>query len=144
MDKLSKGALCQSVCENIKILRLHYRWSQRYVASQLGISTSAFSNIENGFTDINLSRLEQIAKILKVRLVELLAVYDPYAEPECSPANTLFKSLADRNTEIEELQFKIYKLREELKKKTEQTDVGNMDMSDSAIYFKWKTDRGRL
>ena len=136
MDKLSKGALCQSVCENIKILRLHYRWSQRYIASQLGISTSAFSNIENGFTDINLSRLEQIAKVLKVRLVELLAVYDPYAEPECSPANALFKSLADRNMEIEELQFKIYKLREELKMKTQQADVRKKNIADAPIFFK--------
>ena len=136
MDKLSKGVLCQSVCENIKILRLHYRWSQRNVASQLGISTSAFSNIENGFTDINLSRLEQIAKVLKVRLVELLAIYDPYAEPECSPANALFKSLAERNREVEELQLKIYKLREELKMKTQHADAGKKNISDATIFLK--------
>ncbi|SDT14804.1 Helix-turn-helix [Mucilaginibacter mallensis] len=123
MNKLSKGLLSQSVCENIKILRLHYRWSQRYVASQLGISTSAFSNIENGFTDINLSRLEQIARVLKVRLVELVAIYDPYAEDKNEASNTLYKTLADRNVEVEELQFKIYKLREELKGKKQQAVI---------------------
>ena len=136
MNKLNKGLLSQSVCENIKVLRLHYRWSQRYVAAELGVSTSAFSNIENGFTDINLSRLEQIAKVLKVRLVELVAIYDPDAEPEHSPANSLFKSLADRNTEVEELQFKIYKLREELKRKKQIADFEDKHITDATILFR--------
>jgi len=135
MNKLNRGLLSQSVCENIKILRLHYRWSQRYVAAELGISTSAFSNIENGFTDINLSRLEQVAKVLKVRLVELVEIYDPDAEPEHSPANTLFKSLAECNTEVEELQFKIFKLREELMRKKQRTDIEYRDMTDRAVFF---------
>jgi transcriptional regulator with XRE-family HTH domain len=50
----------KSVGKNIRTLRHQRGWSQEDVANRLGISIPAFSKIETGVTDINLSRLEQI------------------------------------------------------------------------------------
>ena len=52
----------QTLGKKIRLLRHQKSWSQEDVAKQLGISIPAFSKIETGITDINLSRLEQISK----------------------------------------------------------------------------------
>ena len=58
----------KSVGKNIRTLRHQRGWSQEDVAHRLGISIPAFSKIETGVTDINLSRLEQIANIYEVNV----------------------------------------------------------------------------
>src|ERR1700761_8586875 len=55
----------------IKTLRLMRGWSQEDMANKMNISIPAFSKIETGITDVNLSRLEQIAHICEVSLVQL-------------------------------------------------------------------------
>ena len=57
-----------------RTLRHQRGWSQEDIANRLGISIPAFSKIETGVTDINLSRLEQIANIYDVNVVNLLAL----------------------------------------------------------------------
>ena len=59
--------------KKIKTLRQSKGWSQGEVAKALGISVPAFSKIETEITDVNLSRLDQIAKIFDVSLVEILS-----------------------------------------------------------------------
>ena len=49
--------------KKIRLLRHQRSWSQEDVAKQLDISIPAFSKIETGITDVNLSRLEQIATL---------------------------------------------------------------------------------
>lgn len=49
------------------------------MASKLDITRSSYSKIESGATDVNLSRLEQIAFILDVKLIDLLS-FDPEEE----------------------------------------------------------------
>ncbi|RZL30334.1 MAG: XRE family transcriptional regulator, partial [Pedobacter sp.] len=51
---------------NIRQLRQKNGWSQGDVAQRLKISIPAFSKIETGITDINISRLEQIANLFDV------------------------------------------------------------------------------
>jgi transcriptional regulator with XRE-family HTH domain len=54
------------VHEKIKLLRLTKDWSQEDVAIKLEMSPNGYGSIERGETDVNLSRLKQIAQIFGV------------------------------------------------------------------------------
>ncbi|MCC8407341.1 helix-turn-helix domain-containing protein [Mucilaginibacter sp. UR6-1] len=107
----------KSIGKNIRILRHQRGWSQEDVANRLGISIPAFSKIETGVTDINLSRLEQIANIFEVAVVYLLANDIEEAEPEPSNLSVAQKKLLERENEIATLQRKVILLYEELRAK---------------------------
>lgn len=62
------------VHERIRLFRQTNDWTQEYIAEQLGMSSNGYGCIERGETDITLSRLEKIAEIFKVDLVELLGI----------------------------------------------------------------------
>ena len=62
-----------TISKNIKRLRQNMGWSQRQMAEQLKISVPAFSKIESGITDINIKRLTQIALVLDIPVVDLMA-----------------------------------------------------------------------
>lgn len=55
-----------SIGKQIRKIRLEKELSQENVAADLGISKGAFSKIENGTTNVPLSRLLQIASVLEV------------------------------------------------------------------------------
>ena len=59
------------VCEKIHFFRQLRKWSQEEMAARLGISTNGYAKIERGESDISLTRLKQIAKVLEIELVEL-------------------------------------------------------------------------
>jgi transcriptional regulator with XRE-family HTH domain len=105
----------KSVGMNIRTLRHQHGWSQEDVASRLGISIPAFSKIETGVTDINLSRLEQIANAFEVNVVYLLAMDVTEVEHEPSNLSIAQKKLVDRESEIANLQRKVILLYEELR-----------------------------
>lgn len=112
----------KSAGKNIRTLRHQHNWSQEDVASRLGISVPAFSKIETGVTDINLSRLEQIANIFEVSVVTLLSL-DYVEQPTMQDANLniIQKKLMDREAEIAHLQRKVILLYEELLNKSQVT-----------------------
>lgn len=56
----------------IKKLRELRNYRQEYMAEKLSMSQTGYSNIERDETDISLSRLQQIAKVLEIRLQDLL------------------------------------------------------------------------
>ena len=118
MNDLTKRTANKSVGKSIRILRHQHGWSQEDIASRLGISIPAFSKIETGVTDVNLSRLEQIANIYEVSVVQLLNVDNEQAEPVPSHLNIMQKKLNDREAEIATLQRKVIELYEELRNKT--------------------------
>jgi transcriptional regulator with XRE-family HTH domain len=105
----------KSVGKNIRTIRHQRGWSQEDVANRLGISIPAFSKIETGVTDINLSRLEQIANIYEINVVNLLALDAEDAEPQVSHLNIAQKKILDREAEIANLQRKVILLYEELR-----------------------------
>ena len=107
----------KSIGKSIRILRHQHGWSQEDIASRLGISIPAFSKIETGVTDVNLSRLEQIANIYEVSIVQLLTVDNEQAEVAPSHLNLIQKKLSDRESEIATLQRKVIELYEELRNK---------------------------
>src|SRR5437868_15206742 len=97
----------KSVGKNIRTIRHQRNWSQEDIANRLGISIPAFSKIETGVTDVNLSRLEQIANIYEVSVVQLLTVDNEQAEVAPSHLNLIQKKLSDRENEIAALQRKV-------------------------------------
>jgi transcriptional regulator with XRE-family HTH domain len=118
MSETIKKAANKSVGKSIRILRHQHGWSQEDIASRLGISIPAFSKIETGVTDVNLSRLEQIANIYEVSVVQLLTVDGEQAELVPSHLNVIQKKLTDREGEIANLQRKVIELYEELRNKS--------------------------
>ena len=60
--------------EKIKFFRKSRGWTQENLAEKLGISTCAYAKIEPGKTDVNFSRLEQIAEVMEIDLPQLLGL----------------------------------------------------------------------
>jgi transcriptional regulator with XRE-family HTH domain len=70
-DLPSEDVYLMKVHEKIKFMRLSKNWSQEKMAEKLNLSVNGYANIERGETDVQLSRLEKIAEILGVELLEL-------------------------------------------------------------------------
>ena len=118
MNETLKKKTNKTVGKNIRTIRHQRGWSQEDVANRLGISIPAFSKIETGVTDINLSRLEQIANIYEVNVINLLALDAEEIEPQVSNLSIAQKKIIDREAEIANLQRKVILLYEELRNKT--------------------------
>ena len=102
--------------KKIRLLRHQKGWSQEDVAKRLDISIPAFSKIETGITDINLSRLEQIAALFEMSVVQLLTFSDSDQEQKfVHDLEVINKKLMDRETEVIDLQKKVIELFEELR-----------------------------
>lgn len=104
--------------KKIRLLRHQKGWSQEDVAKRLDISIPAFSKIETGITDVNLSRLNQISKLFGMSLVQLLSTSDSEEERQAQDEiDELNNKLQARETEVIELQKKVIELYEQLHKK---------------------------
>lgn len=57
--------------EKIKSIRKSKGWSQEKMAEKLELSMNGYANIERGETDVQVSRLEQIAETFGMGLLEL-------------------------------------------------------------------------
>lgn len=107
----------KSLGKKIRLLRHQKGWSQEDVAKQLDISIPAFSKIETGITDINLSRLEQISKLYELSVVQLLTFNDTEQEQKsATEIESMQKKLVERETELIDLQKKVIELYEELRR----------------------------
>ena len=106
----------KSLGKKIRLLRHQKGWSQEDVAKRLGISIPAFSKIETSITDINLSRLEQIANMFEMSVVQLLTFSDLEQDQKfVSELEVINQKLMDRETEVISLQKKVIELFEELR-----------------------------
>ncbi len=104
--------------KKIRLLRHQKGWSQEDVAKRLDISIPAFSKIETGITDVNLSRLNQISKLFELSLVQLLSTSETEEDKEkLDIVNDLSQKLQLREVEVIELQKKVIDLYEQLHKK---------------------------
>lgn len=56
----------------IKRIREYRSYSQEFMASELQISQSAYSDLENNKTKLNLERMTKIAEILDIDIIKLL------------------------------------------------------------------------
>ncbi len=114
MNENFKTQSNEIVGKNIRAVRHQHNWSQEDVANQLGISIPAFSKIETGITDINLSRLQQIAEIFGISLVQLLSFGESREEYKSSHLQAIRKKLEESEEEVVELQRKVISLYEQL------------------------------
>jgi transcriptional regulator with XRE-family HTH domain len=120
LTEIIKKKTNKTAGKNIRTLRHQHNWSQEDVANRLGISIPAFSKIETGVTDINLSRLEQIANIFEVSVVNLLSLeYVEQPNIQDASLNIIQKRLMEREAEIAHLQRKVILLYEELLSKNQ-------------------------
>jgi transcriptional regulator with XRE-family HTH domain len=53
------------VAEKIRLERLKQNLSQQNMADELGITAAAYSNLERGVSDITITRLFEVSRILK-------------------------------------------------------------------------------
>lgn len=61
-----------NLAERIRQIRLQKGLSQENMADMIGLSTTAYGDLERGRTELSFSRLENIAKLLDIALPELL------------------------------------------------------------------------
>jgi transcriptional regulator with XRE-family HTH domain len=60
------------IYNKIKFMRLFKGWSQEEMAEKLEMAVSGYAKIEQGKTDINFSRLQQIADLFGIELADLI------------------------------------------------------------------------
>ena len=61
-----------SVNEKIRAIREVNQWSQEEMANKMNMSTNGYAKIERGETKLNLHKLEQIANIFNIDVLELI------------------------------------------------------------------------
>jgi transcriptional regulator with XRE-family HTH domain len=107
----------KSINEKIRLLRQQKGWSQGDIASQLGITTAGYSKIETGVTDVNMSRVEQIAKLYEISVLELLA-YGEFDDPEHyrTELHSVSTLLVDQKTTLDEILQRLGEVLIQLKK----------------------------
>jgi transcriptional regulator with XRE-family HTH domain len=116
--------------EKLKLFRQLKGWSQEQVAEQLAMSVGGYGAIERGATDVQLSRLNQIAQLFGIELTDLFA-------PE---KNTIHSS--ERNSIINNFGYQHYwNIRTsdevvELRHQLEIADLKNQDLEKEISYLK--------
>lgn len=102
----------KSIGDQIKQCRLALNLSQADAAKKLNISTPAFCKIETGQTDLNISRLQQISKVFKVPIIQLLGL--SAAPDSAEELAMLKKELIEKDEEINKLRKKVIDLYDKL------------------------------
>jgi transcriptional regulator with XRE-family HTH domain len=113
---VAKCKMNTAVGSNIRRLREENNWSQQVIADHLSISIPAYSKIETGITDVNLSRLEQIAHFFNTNLANLFDGGKTDGEPVSTHYTRLEKDLENAEKEIIQLQRKVIQLFDEIHK----------------------------
>ena len=71
--------------EKIRCNRKLKGWSQEVIAAKLEMSSNGYGSIERGDTDVNLSRLNSIAELFDMTLLELMS-FDLNSIPSTTPS----------------------------------------------------------
>lgn len=78
----------------------HYRelknYSQKWVASQMGISQNAYSKIENNITQLTVHHVRQLSRILEVPVLDLLKDDFEIHRPMILPPTVSKEQLVER------------------------------------------------
>ncbi len=120
---VAKTKMNTSVGSKIRRMREEKKWSQQVIAERLNISIPAYSKIETGVTDVNLSRLEQIAQLFKTEIASLFTDEQISSQVSTAEFSKLERTLLDAEKEILQLQRKVIQLFEEIHKVTENQEA---------------------
>lgn len=89
----------------IKRYREMKNFSQKYVASRLGISQNAYSKIENNITQLTVHHVKELSNILDVPITDLLKddfeIHRPLAIPHTVSKTDLLKQVEALYQKIE-------------------------------------------
>lgn len=77
-----------NILENIDIIRRNKGYSQEYVASQIGMKQAGFSLIMSGERELKYNTLLQIANVLQVSVIDLIAYPHKYVPGENDSLST--------------------------------------------------------
>jgi transcriptional regulator with XRE-family HTH domain len=82
-------------------------YSQKYVASRMGISQNAYSKIENNITQLTVHHVKQLSQILDLPITDLLKdefeIHKPVAVPHTVSKTDLLKEVEQVRLRIEAL-----------------------------------------
>ena len=99
----------------LKLLRHDRGYNQEDVARLIGISIPAYSKIETGITDLNYSRIQQLAALYELTPVQLLDPdYDPLKKDDALLMKCLQDELAKKEQQVSEMQNRLITLYEQL------------------------------
>ncbi len=102
----------KKVGERIRVARVTKGLSQQNMADELGLTVASYSNIERGVTDITITRLFEIARILGVKIEDLLGLVNNSTNVNDTRSNYLTK----KEIELEEIRKMLVELQEEVKR----------------------------
>ena len=68
--------------QQLQLLRLEKNLTQEQMSEKLNLSTSAYCKIEYGETDLTLTRLDKIAKVLGISALSLFSYIDKSMNPD--------------------------------------------------------------
>jgi len=120
----------------MKLLRNKAGFTQSEVARELNISCPAYSKIEAGITDVNISRLIEISDVFKISVNDFFKEEDENDQFEITERNPI-KSLKDtvikQNEIIYSLQNKIIKLYEAIPLQVPNAEISEYSMGEAAL-----------
>jgi transcriptional regulator with XRE-family HTH domain len=100
-----------AISKNIRSMRQQRNWTQGHLAKKLGITTPALSKIEAGDTDLNFSRLTQIAGVFNVVPAELISTQEEKTNHYLNIVQ-LKNKLAQKDSAVIKLQNEIIRIYE--------------------------------
>lgn len=109
-DHLFRYGNCHimKIHENIRCNRKLKGWSQEDIAAKLEMSSNGYGSIERGDTDVNLSRLNSIAELFDMTLLELIS-FELTSLPS-SASNDSIPSVINHSSELHaKIQFELEK-----------------------------------
>ena len=65
-----------NINDKVRMVRELRDWSQEEMAQKLGMSTNGYAKIERGEVRLNIPKLEQIAAVFGMNLLDLMAISD--------------------------------------------------------------------
>ncbi len=104
-------------------MRIEKNIPVKQLCAQLSISQGAYSNIENGITDISISRIVQLSELLNVSYTELLPVekvLNYYSSPNDQSTGIQNNNCSITNKDSEAYQTTITALKDEINYLREQ------------------------
>lgn len=134
-----------TIGEKIKHLRTLKGYSQESMADTLGISVTAYGNIERGGSDISYTRLEQIAKSFGMDVVSLLSHGDKFEHIfNCSNNNIISTNTLGNNSFIaseKELLLQIERLNSQAEKLQLQLEKANLEKEKAELEVRYLKEK---
>lgn len=100
-----------NILENIKRIRVDKKITQSDISERLGLAQNNYGNIERGITELTITRLYEIAKILEVSVNELLGeqvtVGDEKKIKELEKALLTYEKLYSQGKELNKIKDEI-------------------------------------